>query len=1061
MDIKKFPANIYKTYLEYSNENDKNRKLSLLFDVFGQIIRFFGCVFLSEYMYSKNVDSKLNDTIVGLTRPSLGSWLAFIREYVRCSEKHSAWRPFIQEFADAYIEVYKFKDYRKQYTGRFRNPAMKKSGAIDEILALRNAIAHGAMSPSKEEALEITDIYDQYIQKMLSEFSVIFGKYTVAKVDEIEDEISECTVYFDLIRYYEKRNERYPMEFESDQDFAGVPVDEYIQEGKMYLISDDGRILRFAEYLVDIMHDPEHEDYYLYDGYGNSYVDFVGMTHKKRLIEYLEAIKAKFSEKGAANKWSKRVFEYDSFRNYVNSLTDASISIHNKSRKYIPEVYIKRECDYLLDDFIESDKTTMIVTAEAGVGKTNFLCHASEKLIKKGNTVYFYNGGTLTETGEENVLFLRLRRDCLEEKEFHNTNDFLIFLNEKKTGDKHFVIVVDAANEAYNVLNVLQEIDRITTIGDKYPWLKIVVSIRTVSFEIFRNRITDTYGKKIPFLTDKDRYYSVSKDGQKKFMVEIEEWNIIQVIDAFEKYRKKFRIDDKALIYHNMDRKLQELLKNPLNMGLFFDARNNIPELKIATEEDLFMSMEHFWNENSVVTKSVKLVQDEIVSEMIRLKCNELDSDIVRAIDEKRTLEKIKDIQLLLLTPLERLRDEGIIFEREEGGFFFTSFVYQKYLEYLLLRKIKADNLNLQDVIDLMVESSGWDKLPEMYMACQDYLEQYPDPIMTSEKVLNVLLDKGSSPSEYQTTLIELLKRAASNGQSEQVVEMLKHYNIRHWGTILVRCLNEEEESDAARDILNALLGSDDDGDEELYYLRGLYHMKVSELDEAEKDFIRCTDSRNEELKSAAIVQLAKNYRKKGNVPKSKDLLEKFISQRTAESYKYADAMIQLGLCKYSDHKFEAALADYEIALEITQKNKDHYTTLYNMLGISTVRAERKELDECEKILLDVYKMAGQYGYIDLRADSLNGLATNFNRKKEYEKAVSYAEQALVIWEHSHFYTGMMVMYSRLIEAYSCIGNREDKVKKYKDAADKILPKIKETVILDCYEKAMKYVKSC
>ena len=64
MDIKKFPANIYKTYLEYSNENDKNRKLSLLFDVFGQIIRFFGCVFLSEYMYSKNVDSKLNDTIL-------------------------------------------------------------------------------------------------------------------------------------------------------------------------------------------------------------------------------------------------------------------------------------------------------------------------------------------------------------------------------------------------------------------------------------------------------------------------------------------------------------------------------------------------------------------------------------------------------------------------------------------------------------------------------------------------------------------------------------------------------------------------------------------------------------------------------------------------------------------------------------------------------------------------------------------------------------------------------------------------------------------------------------
>ena len=138
MDIKLFPANIYKAYIEYCDELDSSRKLSLLFDVLGQTIRFFGCVFLSEYMYSKEVDAKLNDSIVGLTRPSLGSWLAFFREYVNyCSkrlDKNSS--PFIPEFIDAFIDTYTFKDYDRQYEGRFRNPAMKRSGAFEEILTL-------------------------------------------------------------------------------------------------------------------------------------------------------------------------------------------------------------------------------------------------------------------------------------------------------------------------------------------------------------------------------------------------------------------------------------------------------------------------------------------------------------------------------------------------------------------------------------------------------------------------------------------------------------------------------------------------------------------------------------------------------------------------------------------------------------------------------------------------------------------------------------------------------------------------------------------------------------
>ena len=1057
MDTSYFPANIYKTYKEYLNEKDTNRKLSLMFDVFAQIIRFFGCVFLSEYVYSDKVDRKLNDSIVGLTRPSLGSWLAFVREYVRYNTKENC--SFIPEFPDVFINIVNFKEYSKQYIGRFRNPAVKKGGAFDEIIMLRNAIAHGAIAPTDEEASEIVGVYDQYIQKILSECSSIFKAYIVASAVEIEDEIRQYTAYFDLIRYDEKQNDMYPVVFQADQQIMGIPVDEYIIEGQMYLLCDDGRVLRFAEYLVDIIGDDEHEDYYLYDGYGNSYVAYIGMKYKKHLEKYLEAIKSKLTEKGARTRWDKRFFEYESFCNYINSLTDVSINIHKKNRKYIPRVYIRRECDHLLYDFIETDKTTMIVSAEAGVGKTNFLCHSAEELIKSGNTVYFTNGSTLTETNKDNVLFLKLQNECLDEKDFHNMQDFLSFLSEKNTEKNRFIIIVDAANEAYNMLSVLQEIDTVTSYAGMYPWLKIIISVRTVSYCIFKNRMTDKYGKKLPFLTDRDRYFSVVKDGEKSYVVQIEEWNIVQVIEAFDKYRKVFRIDEKALSFHNMERRVQELLKNPLNMGIFFDAQNNMPELKIQTEEDIFMSMERFWNENDEVTKSVKGIQNRIVDEMKRLRCNELDSDIVRDIDEKLTPDELKDIRLLLLTPLERLRDAGIIFEREEDGVFLTSFVYQKYLEYQLLRNIKADAPDTESIVDLMIEAGEWDKLPEMYMACLEYLKQKANPVDTAKTVMDMVIKKELPLTEFQSTLLELLGDGALKGQSLQVAEVVTRYNIRPWGIILVRRLNESEESDAVRDLLDALMKPDEDVDEELYYLRGLYHMKVSELDEAKADLSKCINSSDAKLRNAATVQLAKNYRKAGEVAKAKDLLENFTNHNDEKSYNYADAIIQLGLCKYSEHLYEEALADYNKALILTTEHKDYHATIYNMLGISTVRAEMGELDECERILLEVYKMAGEHSYIDLLSDSLNGLATNYNRKKEYEKAVSYAEQALMIWEHSHYYTGMMVMYCRLIEAYSQLGNRDDDVKKNKDAADAILPKIKEKVILDCYNKAMTYIK--
>ncbi len=1057
MDIRKFPANIYKVYLEYKKEQVFSRKLQLMFDLFGQIIRFFGCVFLSEYMYSKNSDSKVNDSIIGLTRPSLGSWLRFIEEYSKFIYKNKD--SFIVEVGDYIIDICTFKKYDLEYHGRFRKESVKQSNAFEELLMLRNTIAHGAICPSEEEAEEIVEKYDQYIQKILDIFYPIFEKYTVAKVDEVENNVIFITVYFDLIRYDEKFNDRIPKDYPEDAAIMGENVLDFFQEGKMYLISNDDRVLKMTEYLVDIIDDGEHEDYYLYDGYGNRDVVYIGMKYKKQIGQYLESIKSKFVAKGANTKWNKRFFDYESFVKYINDLASLSIHIHEKTGKYNKKVYVERECDYLFEDFLTSDKTTMIVTAEAGVGKTNFLCHSAEKLIKEGKTaVYFFNGNTLTETKTENILFHKIQNECLDDKDFHNSMEFLQFLTEKNEHKIPMVLFIDAANEAYDVIGVLQEIDKITSNGDSFPWLKIIMSIRSVSFQILKNRITDQYGKKLPLFTVRDRYYTTIKDNRIRYSVEIEEWNILQVLEAFEKYKKANKIREDGLNFHLMSNEMQELLHNPLNMGLFFWAQISMPDRTIETEEDLYKIVEDSWQANDEVTSSMSLLQGRIVNEMIREQKNELDADYVHEMNEKITASKNDDIRMLLLSPLERLEDEGIVYEKESNDIFVISFVYQKYLEYLLIKRFKKEGRTVEEIIGQLLDSKDWQNLPEMYIACLGYLtrEQKDD---TAQKLYDAARKKEINANELQTAVLKLWHRAASAGDVQGIVSLVKQEGLYDWGLKLVQELYQGEESQACYTLVDLLLEDDSPIKDKLYFQRGLYYMKVSENDRAERDFEYCLEHGRDDLKNNALVQLAKNYRKKGDVTKAKEILTAFIDESEVETPYFADALIQRGLCSYSDGDAKEALDYYEEALQITEKNKDYYVSIYNMLGISTAYANLGDLEKCESVLIDVYKRSTSLGYIDLIADCLNGLSANYVRKKEYEKALSYAKQGLLVWKESNFYTGQAVMYCTIIKAYLGL-NKIEEAAEYLNGLNEVIPLIKEKVILNRYTETLELFRA-
>ena len=103
MEYNNLPANIDKIYNLYQSTTNQLRKMELLLDTYKNVIHYFGCIFLSEYMLSDERKEEINDAVNSLARPSLGSWVGFINLY----RKNFSDKMFIKEFSDTYKKLKK------------------------------------------------------------------------------------------------------------------------------------------------------------------------------------------------------------------------------------------------------------------------------------------------------------------------------------------------------------------------------------------------------------------------------------------------------------------------------------------------------------------------------------------------------------------------------------------------------------------------------------------------------------------------------------------------------------------------------------------------------------------------------------------------------------------------------------------------------------------------------------------------------------------------------------------------------------------------------------------
>lgn len=1038
------PANIYKMYDAYENETSTTRKMELILDVFKQTVQFFGCLFLSEYLWDEEKkDDDVNRCIRQMARPSLGTWYALVREYslafCRCEDS------WLEGFWDCYDSVFQQK-VSSVYEGRFRDKASQKSDVFDELIMLRNQIAHGAQYPSDEEASEILKVYAPYVEEVLSAFAPFFKRYKVAKctdTDNYDAETKEkCYIgIFDIINYAKKENDNYIIKWPRDTKELGKEPGLFLIKERQrtarnkgvqfYLLDMENtqRILKFSEILVEILESDIHEEYMIYDGYGNKNVTYIGFRERRKLAIYLQEISAKFTSRGIRQHWMHDDFNMEGFRQYINELSQIAIDNHKESLKYIPELYVPRACDETIKEFLDSDKTTLLVKAEAGAGKTCFLCHTAEMLMKDREryAVYFFQGETLTVINSEDILFKRLEQECLETGDFKSSEAFLSFINDNNEAGIEFVMIVDAVNEAYDTTRVLTEINSITNRGKDYPWLKIIVSVREVSYNLLKKH-TVNKDKQFQFMTNQDRFFSVIEDGEPRYYLGIDRWNLLQVEEAYDKYRNKSKRKLSIPKFRMLDNELKQVLSSPLSMRVFFDLTELVKGISIHSDSDLFAAFDKeidkgddaFSNDPDYVTSTLK---NKIVEAMLEEKRNTIDSDRIETISNGLIEKADDDYRFVILTPLERLLDAGIVCEKESlingDAFRSISFVYQKYLEYLICRRIDKDK-PLEQVAEELIEVIGWEELPEAFLAYCSALDRYKNCAEVVDLVVGKLREKEQNLDAFKAVLIpycvrRFIEKESDNDMMTRLMEVLEKYELVEWGVDIVESFRHMVKSDLANKFADVILECEAINNElrsrVLFHKsmicqnRSQYQESISLLESAKDGEL------NEALNNQIIVQLAKNQRKNGSVQEAEILLEKMISDSSDDTPFYPYALIQRGLCSVERNKYDTALDDYEKALAISRTQHDYHTVAYNLLGISHVYKQRGDSENVRKSLMEVYELSSRYGYLDLLSDCLHALAGLYVDEGKYEDAEKYTDQTIALWESSGHYEGLSIMY--------------------------------------------------
>ena len=1043
----------------YLSENSAYRRMNLMVNVFTQITRYWGCIFLCDYLSTNESDPKVNNAIRKLLRPSLGCWKDFVYSYVKFSENKG--------FVTNALELFEKADSLKLIPPF--GDSTKSVRPFDAFIHFRNHLAHGGIIPNEIQSAAYIEFYEPYLFHIIDSFLPFFDEYKVARCLSVENSFSTSVAEFEIL--LPGKNEF--IEIESEEEFEETDENSlwliHLPENRLLSLSDIfSKIFSFDE--VEELED-EEEKFLTYDGITNKSVIYLGALSQHKIEKYIDQIKTKFLQKNISLKWNAEGFSWNGFKGYINDLSQISINIHIDSGKYNPSNYLERKYDSILNDFLRSDKTAILLSAEAGMGKTSAMCYTAEKAMLAGHTIVFINGQSLTKTESLSPIFSELVKNALDSNSFASIHHFLQALEKNRKDDSLFLFFIDAINEAYTPIEVFTELDQLINLVGKFSWIKIIMSVRKINFEILYDRLVDKMGKNFPLFSTPSLYYSKRNTDGVSYELKIEEMSISDLVKMYEKYSKNKSISSgkEYPFFHQLKEEVRNVLKNPLHIYLYFEFNINEKEKEIKDERDLYALYFRFLLEKEQFSFSTKKLNDEVLKIMFESKSNELLLDTILEINDKitkdRSLNGLKDF--FILSPYERLKDVGIIQERYDGNEYKVTFVYQKLLEYLLFEYLNKMKLSQEEAIDLFIETYNWNKLPEAHQSIVYILcDSIPLNLTILSDIAKKLSIQKSSISNMKTSIQSLmlhlyLNTSNTKTAAEVLFDFIIETETNEWLPQLILSLFNSGKINKAEALNDYFLKRNEITKlsiyEELIFLQGRIMQYQSKMEEAinyyKQALILSKNTSNEELVKINIVTTLRQSGKLNDAIKEVNQLIETIS--SPRNINHASALIQKGLCEYALKNSDSALKYYYEAQNMLDKEKDRDTYLYNLLGISTVLEEQNKIEESIEILNYIYNESNKYGYYNFYVDSMNGLSKKYLKLNKPEKAIYWAKEGLKLWEYANFYRGQLVMCAHIISALTITRDPEKLANEYIEKGTRLKEIVKENLLVEIYNDAL------
>lgn len=580
---------------------------NLLF-TYTALLRFGTLVFLGQFLRSNVQQPKVAQAVRGLQMPHLSDWAKALFTFANNlfpfpHGNVNAPLPPLAEGGPLSAELVRS-------VHRFKKMRIGEQSPENMLLKFRNEFdGHGA-SWSEQECRKHLDHWTPVLEQVLEAFS----------------SLARLTVY--------RRSGSGMIRLAGAQDtFEVQPIedtrmDTLFEESEIVVSNAEGDSIPLFPLFVGPEGAPEgyHEELFAFDGHGKKTVVYLGVSRRNErqetLAQYMDLLVAKNIDprftKEDLRPWQVTEWARETTLGVIDNLTNV---------KYFPAFYQERRTQKGkpaneneaagVDDAVESwlsrgRESALILSAEAGSGKTSLLCHVAEKLLQqdpddaKGNTdcVVLLLGIRLRGSGKGRIFDgIRSILGFVEDPAKGGIAGFEELLNvwyvvgnsaDAEHERRRLILSVDAVNEAEDPKGLLEEAAELAAAAATANrsagrcWVRLMLSVRAERLEALLSHWKER--QDTSFLSHPENFAHFRNEAGKEVpYLSMRRFSLEEAEGAYASARAALHPSSCPAGWNALSPATHVLLRHPLMLLLFHGAfaGTGMPS-SISTEETLW-----------------------------------------------------------------------------------------------------------------------------------------------------------------------------------------------------------------------------------------------------------------------------------------------------------------------------------------------------------------------------------------------------------------------------------------------------------------------------------------